>query len=532
MLAGGVNRADDLIIHIGFCLLQAMSRSGRSLPFSKRADGLIPSEGAGFVLLKRLDDAVEDRDKIFGVIRAVGLSNDGKGQGLLVPFEKGQVRAINQAYALSGLKPSDISLVEGHATGTPVGDRVEVQSMGKVFRGLRDIPIGTIKSNMGHAITVSGIAGLLKVLGAMEAGVRPKSLNAEDPIGIIPDSPFRLLAENEPWISESPRRAVVNNFGFGGNNAHLIVEQWDRHSFINRVKGRPLAMDDIAIVGRGTIVADAQGVDAFAETLFSGKTRLRSYDGGMMGGLAMPFDLPILGLSFSPADLDQTLPQQLLVLKAAMEAIGEVDHLPCERTGVIIGMGCDAEAARSGLCWRIEGLFRSDGYGTENPEIKAWISFARDRISPMRKAASMAGMVVVSKADRAMMRALFSFAAFTNWSLSTSTPKSTTSNPAPSIIMATRFFPMSCMSPLIVPITTVPMLLFRPADKRGLEDLKTGLHDLSGHEHLGDEKFTRAEPFADHIHGPNQTVVEDGIYFGAGVQLRRCLVWHSCLVKC
>ena len=124
MLAGGINRADDLIIHVGFCVLQAMSRSGQSRPFDQYADGLVPCEGAGFVVLKRLDDAVAADDQIVGIIRAVGLSNDGRGQGMLVPSRAGQVRAIRQAYKMSGLRPADISLVEGHATGTPVGDRV------------------------------------------------------------------------------------------------------------------------------------------------------------------------------------------------------------------------------------------------------------------------------------------------------------------------------------------------------------------------------------------------------------------------
>jgi acyl transferase domain-containing protein len=227
ILAGGVNRADDLIIHVGFCVLQAMSQSSRSRPFHRGADGLVPSEGAGFVALKRLDDAVAAGDTILGVIRAVGLSNDAKGHGLLVPSKEGQERAIRQAYEMSGLVPADISLVEAHATGTSVGDGVEIESMSQVFHGLKDIPIGTLKSNMGHAITVSGVAGLLKVLAAMKAGIRPSTLHVEEPIEALKGSPFRLLTDTEPWACESTRRAVVNNFGFGGNNAHLIVEEWD-----------------------------------------------------------------------------------------------------------------------------------------------------------------------------------------------------------------------------------------------------------------------------------------------------------------
>jgi acyl transferase domain-containing protein len=216
MLAGGVNRADDLIIHIGFCVLQAMSVSGRSRPFHKEADGLVPAEGAGFVALKRLDDAVAAGDTIHGVIRAVGLANDGRGHGLLVPSAEGQALAMRNAYKMSGLKPSDISLLECHATGTMVGDEIEVQSMTGIFDGLTDVPIGTIKSNLGHPITVSGVAGLLKVLGAFKAGIRPKTLHVEEPLESLNHSPFRLLFENEPWNSPSPRRAAISNLDLGG----------------------------------------------------------------------------------------------------------------------------------------------------------------------------------------------------------------------------------------------------------------------------------------------------------------------------
>ena len=115
MLAGAVNCADDLFIHVGFSALSALSQSGRSRPFNRGADGLIPAEGAAFVALRRLTDARRDGDEILGIIRGVGLSNDGRGQGALVPAREGQVRAIRAAYEVSGLSPQDISLLECHA---------------------------------------------------------------------------------------------------------------------------------------------------------------------------------------------------------------------------------------------------------------------------------------------------------------------------------------------------------------------------------------------------------------------------------
>ncbi len=163
-----------------------------------------------------------------GVIRGVGLSNDGRGRGLLVPSQEGQERAMRLAYEMAELEPQDISLVECHATGTSRGDLTELMSMASIFAGMADVPIGSLKSNLGHSITASGAAAAIKVLAAMRAGVRPPTLHVDDPLPFIADSPFRLLAEAEPWACIGPRRAAINNFGFGGNNAHLLLEEWIR----------------------------------------------------------------------------------------------------------------------------------------------------------------------------------------------------------------------------------------------------------------------------------------------------------------
>ncbi len=203
MVAGAVNRTDDLFIHIGFCALKAMSRTGRSRPFAADADGLVPAEGAAFVVLKRLDDAVANGDEILGVIRGVGLSNDGNAGGFLSPAQAGQVTAMKAAYAMSGLKPSDISLLECHATGTPVGDSTEIRTSAQVFDGNEDLPIGSLKSNLGHLITVAGVAGLLKVLGALRTGTRPPSRPVERPLDAIDGTPLRILQEPEPWAIRS-----------------------------------------------------------------------------------------------------------------------------------------------------------------------------------------------------------------------------------------------------------------------------------------------------------------------------------------
>ena len=222
MVAGAVNQADDLFIHVGFCALSAMSKTGQSRPFHRDADGLVPAEGAGFVVLERLTDARAKGHEVLGVIRGVGLSNDGRGRGLLAPSEEGQERALRSAYEQAGLQPSDVSLLECHATGTPVGDATELKSMARVFAGCSGVPIGSLKSNLGHLITAAGVAGLIKVLAAMAHGKKPPTLHVDQPNAAVEGTPFRLLREAEAWTG--PKRAGISAFGFGGNNAHLIVE--------------------------------------------------------------------------------------------------------------------------------------------------------------------------------------------------------------------------------------------------------------------------------------------------------------------
>ncbi|MGE0454664.1 MAG: beta-ketoacyl synthase N-terminal-like domain-containing protein [Vicinamibacteria bacterium] len=358
MLAGAVNRADDLFIHVGFTALRALSPSGRSRPFHRDADGLVPAEGAAFVALKRLADAVADGDTVLGVVRGIGLSNDGRGAGLLAPSEEGQRRALAAAYESAGLRPGDVSLLECHATGTPVGDATEVRSTGAIFAGCKDVPIGSIKSNLGHLITVAGMAGLLKVLGAFRAGVRPPTLHADQPLDALAGSPFRLLAEPEPWTSAGPRRAGLSAFGFGGNNAHVIVEEWTGPEQARARAAVALAppatrppAEGIAIVGLGVVAHQAPDSEAFARRLLQAPDHAEAGASRLVDAIELDAEF----LRFPPADLRAALPQQLLLLDAARQAARQAGALPRERTAVLVGMQCDAEVARYGARWRNPG---------------------------------------------------------------------------------------------------------------------------------------------------------------------------------
>ena len=392
-LAGAVNRSDDLFIHIGFTALQAMSRTGRSRPFCADADGLVPAEGAGFVVLKRLADAQRDGDRIHGVIRGIGLSNDGRGRGFLAPSEQGQQRALRQAYGLAGLEPKDVSLLECHATGTTVGDAAELRSASVLFEGCKNVPIGSLKSNLGHLITAAGVAALIKVLEALRHSERPPTLHVGNPNVALSGSPFRVLTSNEPWECDGVRVAGVSAFGFGGNNAHLLVGEPTGEVVRARRLKAPSAQ--VAIIGIGAMVGAAQDRFAFTRALLSGASLLEA---GETGACAQRFELDPTGLRFPPKDLADALAQQLAALKVATEAMTQVDTLERERTGVFMTTEPDVEVCRYGLRWRLAQRLRDSGL---DPETHAdWLSETRDEIIPVLSSAGVIGTMPNIPANR------------------------------------------------------------------------------------------------------------------------------------
>ncbi|HUP22947.1 MAG TPA: beta-ketoacyl synthase N-terminal-like domain-containing protein, partial [Thermoanaerobaculia bacterium] len=422
MLAGAVNCADDLFIHIGFSALGALSASGRSRPFHAEADGLVPAEGAAFVALERLEDALRHGHRIHGVIRGVGLANDGRGKGFLVPSTEGQERAIRAAYRQSSIAPATIGLLECHATGTQVGDATELRSLQAVLGDALDaadppIPIGSLKSNLGHPITAAGVAGLIKVLEAMRAGVRPPTLHVERPIDALAATRFRLLERAEPWerCSDQPRRAGVSAFGFGGNNAHLIVEEWRgervasaSHGRGARVSGSAAVRRDapraIAIVGVGVVAAGCPDSRCFTAALLDGETLVRPVRIAAGGeALAAPiesFEVDVASAGVPPSDLRRTLAQQLVLLDAGCQAAADVAALPRESTGVFVGMAVDAEVARYGARWRLAMLLEGGVEGGLDPGALGALPGARDDVVPALESAGVVGTMPNIVANR------------------------------------------------------------------------------------------------------------------------------------
>jgi PfaB family protein len=405
MLAGGVSRPECLYTQVGFTQLKALSPTGRCAPFDKTADGLVVGEGAGIFVLKRLDDAIRDNNTILGLIHGVGLSND-IGGNLLAPDSEGQVRAMKEAYHKTGWNPHEIDLIECHGAGTPVGDAIELASLrslwGESGWEKKQCAIGSIKSMTGHLLTGAGAAGLAKTILALKYKVLPPSLNFSSPSSNSPliNSPFRVQTDAEDWPrrKNQPVKAAISAFGFGGINAHLLLEEWNPEILQNKpVQGLnkpvqnlidipeerlPITIIDpkndepapsIAVIGMDTFFGEADSLEKFQHIILNGETLFRKRPQNRWNGseetidqiLDSPIDygsfvteLSVLIGEFHipPNEIPDMLPQHLLMLKVAANAMvdaGLPHRQDRPRMGVTIGMEFDPEATNFHLRWNL-----------------------------------------------------------------------------------------------------------------------------------------------------------------------------------
>ena len=409
MLAGGVSRPECLYTQVGFSQLRALSASGICRPFDAGGDGLVVGEGAGMVLLKRLEDAMQAGDRIYGVIHGIGLSNDIAGS-LLAADSEGQVRAMRQAYDQCGWNYTDVDLIECHGTGTTLGDATEVKSLktlwGKTGWKPGQCAIGSVKSMVGHLLTGAGIVGLIKLLLAMEEQKLPPSANYSKPIKELHDSPFRVQGKTEPWPRRSqsePRRAALSAFGFGGINGHLLLQEWDEAYYRkqnNTVHASPKAEANVpvAIVGMDARFGKIKSLRQFETLIFSGQSaiesdsadRRRSTDSANLPGAYIErLDVNIGEFKIPPNEIPEVLPQQMLMLQSVAAALEDAGLRTAEGnldSGVIIGMGLDFNATNFHQRWAILPQARQWskklGLNLSDDELNAWVETLRDEFGP------------------------------------------------------------------------------------------------------------------------------------------------------
>jgi acyl transferase domain-containing protein/aryl carrier-like protein len=230
-LAGGVNALLLPDWYVGFCRMGMLSPDGRCRAFDARANGFVRSEGAGMVVLKPLARARADGDRVYALIRGTAVNQDGRTAGMTVPSQEGQEAVIRQACRTAGIAPAQIQYVETHGTGTPVGDPIEARALGRVLSAGRPegqpCVIGSVKTNIGHLEAGAGIAGLIKVALALHHRRIPGNLHFEHPNPEIDLAGLhlRVPTQCEPWpASGKVALAGVNAFGFGGTNAHVVLQ--------------------------------------------------------------------------------------------------------------------------------------------------------------------------------------------------------------------------------------------------------------------------------------------------------------------
>jgi acyl transferase domain-containing protein/aryl carrier-like protein len=246
-IVGGVNTLVSPELHISYSKAGMLSSDGRCKPFGASANGYVRGEGVGLLVLKRLSDAEQAGDHIYGVIRGSAENHGGRASSLTAPNPRAQADVLIAAYRKAGIDPRTVSYIEAHGTGTALGDPIEINGLKTAFSELMAAPmggkdmggawcgIGSVKSNIGHLELASGVTGVIKVLLQMQHKKLIKSLHCEqiNPYIQLEGSPFYIVQENQEWEAPQdhtgnllPRRAGVSSFGFGGANAHIVLEEY------------------------------------------------------------------------------------------------------------------------------------------------------------------------------------------------------------------------------------------------------------------------------------------------------------------
>jgi 3-oxoacyl-(acyl-carrier-protein) synthase/3-hydroxymyristoyl/3-hydroxydecanoyl-(acyl carrier protein) dehydratase len=318
-LAVGVQRSDSAFLYLGFSQLRALSPTGRSLPLDRRADGLLVGEGGAAVWL--MPERRAEGRRVHARLRGVGLGNDGKAAGLLAPDAGGQARCLRDAWARAALDPNALGYLECHATGTPTGDRAELAA----WSGLRrDVAVaGAAKGLVGHLITAAGLVGVVRAVGAVRDGILPATPHVEEPAEGLDRARLRVLAEPEPWSGR--RIAGVSAFGFGGTNAHAVID--DASGPDPLVALPTLTAGRLDVVGVGAVLGPAVG-----------RAEAARATGGAFGEIPVDPSFRV-----APADVARMLPAHRAALAACSEALATAGAQG--RVAVVLGMSVDMAIA-------------------------------------------------------------------------------------------------------------------------------------------------------------------------------------------
>lgn len=439
MLAGAVSGADPFFINMGFSIFHAYPDHGISAPFDSNSKGLFAGEGAGVLVLKRLEDAQRDGDNIYAVVSGIGLSNDGKGQFVLSPNSKGQVQAFERAYSAANTQPANIEVIECHATGTPLGDKVELASMERFFEdklaGSAVPLIGSAKSNLGHLLTAAGMPGIMKMIFAMRSGRLPPSINLSAPIS-SPKGLFsakNLPTELHAWPNKAGndrRHAGVSVFGFGGCNAHLLLESYiaNTSNADNQSEQSTATVSyqhtPLNIIGLASHFGPLSSISALDNTISAKQDAFIPLPAKRWKGLdkhpeilanfglpAVPqgayidqFDFDFLRFKVPPNEDDRLISQQLLLIKVADEAIRDANLKPGGKVAVLVAMETELELhqfrGRVNLHTQLADSLKKQGITLTQAEYLALEKIAMDSVldaAKLNQYTSFIGNIMASR---------------------------------------------------------------------------------------------------------------------------------------
>lgn len=437
MLAGAVSGADPFFINMGFSIFHAYPDHGISAPFDSNSKGLFAGEGAGVLVLKRLEDAERDGDNIYAVVSGIGLSNDGKGQFVLSPNSKGQVQAFERAYSAANTLPANIEVIECHATGTPLGDKVELASMERFFEdklaGSAVPLIGSAKSNLGHLLTAAGMPGIMKMIFAMRSGRLPPSINLSAPIS-SPKGLFsakNLPTELHAWPDKAGndrRHAGVSVFGFGGCNAHLLLESYAAANTSSKRQQSAATVSyqhtPLNIIGLASHFGPLSSINALDNTIHARQDafiplpakRWKGLDKHpeILANFGLPsvpqgayidqFDFDFLRFKVPPNEDDRLISQQLLLIKVADEAIRDANLKPGGKVAVLVAMETELELhqfrGRVNLHTQLADSLKKQGITLTQAEYLALEKIAMDSVldaAKLNQYTSFIGNIMASR---------------------------------------------------------------------------------------------------------------------------------------
>ncbi len=407
MLAGAVSASDPMFVNMGFSIFQAYPGNNIHAPLDKNSQGLFAGEGAGMMVLKRHSDAVRDGDKIYAIIKGGALSNDGKGEFVLSPNTKGQVLVYERAYADADVNPSEVNYIECHATGTPKGDNVELGSMETFFSQYNNKPLlGSVKSNLGHLLTAAGMPGMTKAIWALNEGLIPATINLNEPLSSKAGyfTGQQMPIDTVAWPeTNGPRTAGVSVFGFGGSNAHLVLQQPSYDVKPNG--GSAKQREPLAIIGMDAHFGSAKNLAQFKQLIENKKNTFRELpsqrwkgienDACVMQALQLPkaprggyvedFDIDFFRFKVPPNEQDCLIPQQLMMMQVADNAAKDAGLVEGSNVAVLVAMGLELELhqyrGRVNLTTQIEDSLLQQGIDLTEAQRAELTGIAKDGVA-------------------------------------------------------------------------------------------------------------------------------------------------------